>query len=879
MRLSGVESLNQLFEYQLILQTPDALSLSLDLESNYPVQTWIGKELSCSIELEGTGSFVSGALGMTGFPNAGAGTREISGLVTDARFVGLESRHALYEVTIRPWLYLATLTSDCKIFQNLTPVEVIEQVLSEYSFLLDKRLIEEYPKRDYTVQYNETDFEFVSRLLQEWGVNFHFEHSDGIHHLVLSDHNAAFSPNTSSAYHQIAYHPPGHKIDQEYLHAFSPAEQITSGAYASREYDYTQPRSALEASDQQPRDTGHNQLEIYRWRNADQGSDYNQPNAGSDKAANQTEGQGKFLARLRMQALRQTGNRAQGEGNVRGLAAGHTFKLKEHPRQSANIEYLTLKTTFEIENVSEDTTRNLASIFPISLNDAQRQLGLWQIRTKIEIQPTTEAIRPEQTQRKPRVAGTEVALVTGPTADTAQGNLYTDDYGRIKIQFPWDRYGNKDQNSSCWVRVSSPWAGNQLGQINLPRIGQEVLITFIGGDPDQPVCTGRVHNQLNLPPWQLPDQQALSGIRSRELTHNGGGNSASGRSNHLVLDDTADHIQLQLKSDHQSSSLSLGDIARIDNNAGRQDLRGEGFELRTDAKGAIRANGLLISTEPRASAVEHITSMTETAQRLEQSQSQHQNSSEFAQQAQAQESGDQDETAKALKTQQQEIKGSHKNEDGRFPEFETPQLVIASPAGIASTTPKTTHLHSGEHTAITTGEHLSHSAGKNWLATVHNAIRFVAAKGIRLFSTQGKVQIQAQSDNVEIIAQKVMELISNADWIEIKGKQGVRIHGANSVLEVSDIVQFLSKNPTLIHGNLEALAPQSVPFMSMDKQAYNEMFVLKDQHGEPVPDMPYKIKTADGRTIYGRTNARGEAMRMGTGEAVKHVKFILDDQA
>jgi type VI secretion system secreted protein VgrG len=164
--------------------------------------------------------------GGAGAANQGSGVREISALITDARHIGVDSRHALYEFTLRPWLHLATLTSDCKVFQDQTPIQVIESVLADYPFASDKRLIETYPVRDYCVQYNETDFEFVTRLMQEYGLNFHFEHSQGVHRLIWSDHNGAFQVTqkdstgkaSPSAYHQIPFYPLGHKIDREYIH-------------------------------------------------------------------------------------------------------------------------------------------------------------------------------------------------------------------------------------------------------------------------------------------------------------------------------------------------------------------------------------------------------------------------------------------------------------------------------------------------------------------------------------------------------------------------------------------------------------------------------------------------------------------------------------
>jgi type VI secretion system secreted protein VgrG len=319
-------------------------------------------------------------------------------------------------------------------------------------------------------------------------------------------------------------------------------------------------------------------------------------------------------------------------------------------------------------------------------------------------------------------------LVVGPGVDTAESNIYTDTLGRIKVQFPWDRYGARNQNSSCWVRVSSAWAGNQLGAMHLPRIGQELIVDFLGGDPDLPIVTGRVFNQLNMPLWSLPEQQALSGFRSRELTP-GGGNSAAGRSNHLVLDDTEQKIQVQLKSDHQHSSLSLGVITRIESNAGRKDPRGEGFELRTDGHGVLRAqDGMLISTEGRPNAQVHAKDMGETTTRLQQAQDQHDALGDLAKQHQAQDSTDQRDVAKALQAQNEAIqgKGSANSAAGQFPELAEPHIVFASAAGIASTTPGSTHQHSGQHHAITSDGHASISSAKSLLASVREAVRLFA---------------------------------------------------------------------------------------------------------------------------------------------------------
>ncbi|MDM0123474.1 type VI secretion system Vgr family protein, partial [Variovorax arabinosiphilus] len=565
-RLSGHEGLNSLFHYELLLKTPDSLNLGASGAADFDLDAFIGRQISCSIELDGSGAFLPGAVGAS-VDRVGAGVRVINALITEASLWGEEGRQVQYKLTLRSWLHLATLSTDCRIFQNQSVVQILDDLLADYAFPVDKRLIETYPPRDYQTQFNESDFDFFSRLCQEWGISYFFEHEGDTHRLVLVDAMGAYQPNPSEAYRVVEYHAPGWKTDAEYLHSVVPVHQLTSGRYSTRDYDYTRPRADLGQSRRDPRPTGQADQEVYQWHADAGGSHYAQPRAGGAGAgteANDAQAEGSQLALLRMQALRTAGARAKASGNLRGMVPGCTFQLARHPREAANTEYLILQTHLLIEDVAADSQIKDAA-------PGRRQH--WKVEVDLTAHPVAEPLRPEPTQPKPHTHGPQVALVVGPEGE----NLWTDDLGRIKVQFPWDRRGQKNQHSTCWLRVTSPWAGNQLGGMHLPRIGQEVIVDFIGGDPDLPICTGRVHNQLNLPPWELPGQAALSGFRSRELTKEGG-NSAAGRSNHLILDDTAQRIQAQLKSDHQSSSLSLGFITRVEDNAGRKDPRGEGFE-------------------------------------------------------------------------------------------------------------------------------------------------------------------------------------------------------------------------------------------------------------------------------------------------------------
>ncbi|MGJ7525352.1 type VI secretion system Vgr family protein [Variovorax sp. GB1P17] len=227
-RLSGHEGLDSLFAYELLLKTPDALNLGASGAADFDLDGFIGREIACSIELD-DGS-----------------ARQINALITDAGMWGEEGRHVQYKLTLRPWLHLATLRTDCRIFQNKTVVEVLDELLAGYAFPVDKRLFETYPVRDYQTQFNESDFQFFERLCQEWGISYHFEHSEGKHRLVLCDAMGAYRPQDSAIYREVEYHAPGWKLDAEYIHSFVPSHRLTSGRYATKDYDYTRIGNAVQ---------------------------------------------------------------------------------------------------------------------------------------------------------------------------------------------------------------------------------------------------------------------------------------------------------------------------------------------------------------------------------------------------------------------------------------------------------------------------------------------------------------------------------------------------------------------------------------------------------------------------------------------------------
>jgi len=742
-RLDGGETLGELFEYTLEFETLNAHMPGAGITNHLDLDALIGTELTLSLELGGKG----------GSPG---GLREITGLICDAHLFGQDTHSVIYGVTLRPWLWLATRNRDCRLFQDMSVVDITDAVLTSYAFPVDKRLIETYPKRDIQRQHWESDFAFLSRLWQEWGIYFWFDHSGGKHRLVLCDSIGAHRPQ-DDAYRTLRYLPNAERhSDEEHIDTLALHHGLTTGKIATVDYDYTRPRANLQAEHADPRPTEFASQELYAWSN------HAQPQAGPSGLSgepNRPQDEAAHLARMRMQAHRAAGLRASGHGTLRGLAVGRTFTLSDFPTEAANREYLVISAKLEVQNAGTASGRQH-----------------YECRCDFEIQPTNEPFRLPLTASRPRTSGPEVARVVGPDGQ----EIWTDAYGRIKAQFPWDRNGKNDQHSSCWLRVASHWQGKEFGAISLPRIGEEVLVDHLNGDPDLPIVVGRVVNALQQPAWKLPDNQGLAGLRSRELK--------GSRSNHLVLDDTEGKIQAQLSSDHALSQLNLGHFKRITTTEGIKDERGEGFELRTDAHGVVRAaKGMLVTTEARTKAQNHAKDLGETAERLSRAQKRHDGLAEAALQHAAQE-GDssQHDVAQAIEAQNTAVRGTGPASEDKFPEFDAPHLALASSEGIALTSAGTAHVASEKHVAVTAAEHVSIAAGHSLLASVKNRFcLFVHKLGIKLVAASGKVRVEAQNDNIELVAQRVVEIISNTDWITLKAKQGIRLNGGGSELEIS----------------------------------------------------------------------------------------------
>jgi type VI secretion system secreted protein VgrG len=422
-------------------------------------------------------------------------TRYFNGYVTRFAQGGKYGRYRSYVATVRPWLWFLTRTSDCRIFQEMTVPDIIKAVFADHGaadFKLE--LTSTYAKWTYCVQYRETDFNFVSRLMEHEGIGYYFRHTDGHHTLVLTDTPRKHVP--VPGYEKLSFIAEIEQIkpDLEHVSEWDFAREIQPGVYVHDDYDFERPSVELKTNKALPRSYTPSDYEVY-----DYPGEYLQVNDGMQDASVRIDEHGTDF------------EKGNGVTNARGVAVGALLTLEDHPREDQNREYLIVSGSYELsfdnyEAVSEGGTSYRCAFVTI---------------------PTSQQFRPKRLTPKPFVQGPQTAVVVGPAGD----EIFTDKYGRVKVQFHWDRRGKKDENSSCWIRVSSPWAGKGWGSVATPRIGQEVIVDFLEGDPDQPIITGRVWNAEQLPPFGFPAGAVLSGTKSK--THKGSG------FNEMSLDDTA----------------------------------------------------------------------------------------------------------------------------------------------------------------------------------------------------------------------------------------------------------------------------------------------------------------------------------------------------
>jgi len=483
--ITGFEGISRLFSYDLDLLAYDNDSISF--------KDIVGQKVSIKLQLP------------DGSP------RYISGYVS--RFTQGETDERLfthYHAQVVPWLWFLTRQADCRIFQNQAVPDIISKIFDPFGFKDFKLSLKgTYPKLEYCVQYRETSFNFVSRLMEESGIFYYFDHTThGKHTMVLADQSSKLTacPGSPISYDTEV----GGLADPQVINNWHVGQEVKTGKYSVTDYNFRTPSTSLLANEPTVVSLSASQpLELY---------DY--------PGLHSTKEEGDMVAKVRMQEEEAGYMIVSGAGNCRGLMSGFSFELKNHYRSDQNTNYVATEVRHFGSAGQSYTTAGTA--------------GGETYSNHFVCIPASVPYRPARVTPKPFVQGPQPALVVGPAGE----EIWVDEYGRVTVQFYWDRMGKKDEKSSCRIRVSQPWAGRNWGAMWIPRIGQEVLVSFLEGDPDRPIITGRVYNADQMPPYKLPQYQTRSTFMSR--SSKGG---ASANYNELRFEDLKGKEQIFMNAE------------------------------------------------------------------------------------------------------------------------------------------------------------------------------------------------------------------------------------------------------------------------------------------------------------------------------------------
>jgi type VI secretion system secreted protein VgrG len=492
-RMRAHEEMSRPFEYHL-----DLLSMKPDI----PLDDILGKNVTVKLALPDDS------------------TRYFNGYVT--RFVAggrAFGRYRQYVAVVRPWLWFLTRTADCRIFQDMTVPDIVKTVFGEEptnDFKLE--LTSSYRTWTYCVQYRETDFNFVSRLMEEEGISYYFKHTDGHNTMVLTDTTSKHT--TFPGYETVSFIAPEQVVrpELERISSWDCSREIQAGVYAHTDYDLERPGVRLLTQKAASRRFAPIPYELF-----DYPGHYLQKPDGEQYAA------------VRIDEVGTQFETAEAVTNAKGIAVGSLFTLEKCAREDQNREHLILAASYDLE---------------FSHYEAMPEGSATSYSCRFLAMSSQQQFRPRRITPKPFVQGPQTAVVVGPAGD----EIYKDDYGRVKVQFHWDRYGKRDENSSCWIRVSQMWAGKGWGSVSTPRIGHEVIVDFLEGDPDQPIIIGSVHNAENKP----PHGGVVSGLKSN--THKGRGY------NEMTMDDTAGKEKITIHGQYDMATTVEHDQTNTVNN-------------------------------------------------------------------------------------------------------------------------------------------------------------------------------------------------------------------------------------------------------------------------------------------------------------------------
>ncbi|ODQ35953.1 Rhs element Vgr protein, partial [Burkholderia ubonensis] len=725
--------------------------------------------------------------------------RPMHGYVHTARRLGADGELTTYQLVFADFTHFLKFRRDQRIWSDAPVDQIISDVLNRhpqargrFRFALSQSL----PSRSYTRQH-ETDWHFVHRLMEDEGLYCAWQQADDgqSHTLVITDNLQAFAPLSPETVH---FYRAGTASETDAFTQWSGTRTLQSVTRTTRTFDYKNPSVPSNPKGTTLPTMGTqgelpDQLEVYEYTGAYTYLD---------------QSRGDHLTKVRMEAWESEAKRFRAAGGVRGIDAGRRFTLSDHPEHDRDPadqrEFAVIEVAWWIEN-NLPVSSGSAS-FPHSLSEALMQaqagcaadpafhvphgdgsVGFYLV--EVEAQRASIPYRSPFEHHKP-VMHLETAIVVGPQGE----EVYTDELNRIRVQFVWDRVNPGNENASCWVRVVQSDTGGGYGGVHIPRIGEEVLIDYVGGDCDRPLAVGRVYNGAAKPQWH--SDGILSGYRSKEYSGSG--------YNQLVMDDATGQNRVQLMSSSANSLLHLGYL--IDQNGNtRGSYLGSGFDLRSDAYGAVRASqGLYVTTHPKAPNSQPLD-VKEAQQQLVNAESLVEALSGVSEQHQAESLKDAHDTLRAFTDATQDsVAGSASGGrtagggTGNANAFKEPVMLFGSPSGIGMSTQQSVHVAANDHVNIASGRSVHVAAGKSLLASIGQKLSlFVQNAGIKLFAGKGKVEIQAQSDSIEVTAQKTVKVLSATEKVEIAADQGILLTSGGGYIRIAG-------------GNIEIHAPGKV---------------------------------------------------------------------
>ena len=724
------------------------------------------------------------------------------GYVHTARRLGADGGLTSYQLEFASWLHFLHFRKDARIWQDRSADAILTDVFNAhpqaqgaFRFAIQNAL----PSRSFCMQY-EDDWNFCQRIMESEGLFSYFEQAeDGKSHTVVITDNIGSLPALNPQ--AVNFYRSGVNSETDALVQWSGTRTLQSVTLTTRTFDYKAPSSAVNPKGTStPSLTTHGdlpqQMEVYEYTGA---YTYGEQSRGDT------------LSELRMEEWESRAKRFEGAGAVRALDAGTWLELDGHPEHDTdsaqNRQFAVIEAAWYIENNLPVSTAQTQP-FPHSLQTAlaaikaahQGERDALTIKSmdgsegfllvQIEAQRRAVPYRSPFEHHKPKMP-MQTAIVVGPSNE----EVYTDSLNRIKVRFHWDRLNAGDEKASCWVRVVMSDTGGGYGGVHVPRVGEEVIVNWLGGDCDRPIVTGRVYNGATNPHWH--SNGILSGYKSKEYGGSG--------YNQMVMDDATGQNRMQLYSTSANSQLHLGYLIAQNANS-RGAYLGSGFDLKSDAYGAINASqGLYVSTHAKSAASQQLD-VSEAHTQLTGAQSTLDALSQASEMHQAESLKDGTTAlhtfASATQSSVQGASASGGNTagggTGSANAFSDPVMLMASPAGIALSTQQSAHMAADEQINLVSGQSTYVATGKSLVASAAQKLSLFAQNaGIKLFAGKGKVEMQAQADNVEVTAQKSVKLISATESIQAAAKQEILLTSGGAYIRLKD-------------GNIEIHAPGKI---------------------------------------------------------------------